>query len=214
MVTTKVFIARFAAVAALILGVSACTGGGGGSSSPSGPSSPSVSSSTASGSSASPTPSAVYKPADAQGPAENVPKPEKPALADEFSEQGLDAFTRYWYAAYNYMQETGDASFVQAMTEQSCARCNNVVSSATDWYKSQNWVVGGLITVDATKVSFVKASNGAYQVLIQYGIGQGQYIKADKTPGDKIDETVANGDVLNATHNGTKWVVTDIGKAR
>ncbi|GAA1048503.1 DUF6318 family protein [Arthrobacter russicus] len=206
MVLTKVF--RFTAVAGLLLGASACTGAGGAPSSSTSPPSASASSS-----SASPTPTAAYKPADANGPAENVPKPEKPALADEFSEQGLDAFTRYWYAAYNYMQETGDISLVQAVTEQSCARCNNVISSASDWYKNKNWVVGGLITVDATKVSFVKASNGAYQVLIQYGIGEGQYIKADKTLGDKIDKTVANGDVLNAVHNGNQWVVTDIGKA-
>jgi hypothetical protein len=206
LVLTKVF--RFTAVAGLLLGASACTGAGGAPSSSTSPPSASASSS-----SASPTPTAAYKPADANGPAENVPKPEKPALADEFSEQGLDAFTRYWYAAYNYMQETGDISLVQAVTEQSCARCNNVISSASDWYKNKNWVVGGLITVDATKVSFVKASNGAYQVLIQYGIGEGQYIKADKTLGDKIDKTVANGDVLNAVHNGNQWVVTDIGKA-
>ncbi len=208
MVLTKVFIARFTAAAALLLGVSACTGGGAAPSSSAG--SPSAS---ASSSSASPTPTAAYKPADANGPAENVPKPEKPALADEFSEQGLDAFTRYWYAAYNYMQETGDVSLVQAVTEQSCARCNNVFRDVPAWYQKGGWIAGGLMTVDATKVSFVTASNGAYQVLIQYGIASGQYIRNDKTLADPIEEEVANGDVLNATHANGLWVVTDIGIA-
>lgn len=206
MVLTKVF--RFTAVAGLLLGASACTGAGGAPSSSTSPPSASASSS-----SASPTPTAVYKPADANGPAENVPKPEKPALADEFSEQGLDAFTRYWYAAYNYMQETGDASLVQAVTEQSCARCNNVFRDIPAAYEAGGWVVGGLLTIDATKVSFVEASNGAYQVLIQYGISKGGYYSKDKVPGSTFEEKVANGDVLNATHDGTRWVVTDIGRA-
>lgn len=196
-----------AVVAALALGLVGC------SSSDPGPSSSSSASSSSSTPSPSPTTTAVYKPADANGPAQNVPKPEKPALADEFSEKGLDAFTRYWYAAYNYMQETGDASLVQGITGQSCARCNNVFRDIPAWYQKEGWIVGGQITIDATNVSFVKASNGAFQVLIQYGISTGKYIRKDKTLGDQIEEEVANGDLLNATYGESKWSVTDIGKA-
>lgn len=141
-----------------------------------------------------------------------MPKPEKPALADEFSEQGLDAFTRYWYLTFNYMQETGNPSLVQDLTAQSCARCNNVFRDVPAWYQKGGWIAGGLLTVDATQVSFVKASNGAYQVLIQYGTSSGTYFSTDKTPGDTIDEEAVSGDLLNATYENNKWTVTDIGK--
>lgn len=54
---------------------------------------------------AKPTP--TYKPADANGPAQNVPLPVKPALADKFSKAGIEAFAKYWYATLSYGYETG-----------------------------------------------------------------------------------------------------------
>ncbi len=43
---------------------------------------------------------AVYKPADAQGKAQNVPLPVMPELAKENSKAGLEAFIGYWYAQH------------------------------------------------------------------------------------------------------------------
>src|SRR6185312_1169890 len=50
---------------------------------------------------------AVYKPATADGPAENVPVPVLPGAATEFTREGLIAFTNYWYSTLGYAYETG-----------------------------------------------------------------------------------------------------------
>lgn len=206
---TKVFIARFGVVASLVLGLSACTGGVGGPNSSAGPPSSSASSSSAS---PTPSPTAVYKPADAEGPAQNVPKPEKPVLADEFSEQGLDAFTRYWYAAYNYAVETGDTSIGTEVSQPTCSRCLQLLDSVKSWYDKGNWIVGSTTQVDATKPSFVRASNGAYQVLVQFNILAGKNMLADKTISNEAPATPVEGDLLNAVFENGKWAITDIGK--
>ncbi len=202
MVLTKVF--RFTAVAGLLLGASACTGAGGAPSSSTSPPSASASSS-----SASPTPTAAYKPADANGPAENVPKPEKPALADEFSEQGLDAFTRYWYAAYNYLVETGDPNLLQSVTQQSCARCNNVIADTSAWYNGGGWRIGDLLTPTSIRVTFTSV----YQALVQYNKSDGTFIRPDGQVEKNYPATVADVDVFNATYLENKWLVSNVGKA-
>ena len=63
-----------------------------------------------SGSAATSSAPAVYKPADAQGKAQNVPVPVMPELAKENSKAGLEAFIGYWYAQLSYAYETGDMS--------------------------------------------------------------------------------------------------------
>ena len=56
-----------------------------------------------------PSPSATYKPASAEGPAETVPLPVMPEEAKAESKEGLIAFARHWYELANYGYETGDA---------------------------------------------------------------------------------------------------------
>lgn len=210
MVLTKVFIARFTAAVALLLGVSACTGGCAAPSSSAG--SPSAS---ASSSSASPTPTAAYKPADASGPAENVPKPEKPALADEFSEQGLDAFTKYWYAAYNFAVETGDIEPVASITELSCSYCQSVMNNLDALYKADGWSVGGQIVVTRSQIADLglkPASNGAYQMMIQFNLPEARTFNSAGSVVESRPESVANGAIFNATYQDEKWSVFDIGR--
>ncbi|MFP5313120.1 MAG: DUF6318 family protein, partial [Actinomycetes bacterium] len=55
-----------------------------------------------------PTPSAVYKPADATGPAQNVPVPVLPEVAKTETKEGLEAFAKYWYELLSYGYESGD----------------------------------------------------------------------------------------------------------
>lgn len=198
-----------AVVAALALGLVGCSG------SEPGPSSSSSALSSSSTPSPSPTTTAAYKPADANGPAQNVPKPEKPALADEFSEKGLDAFTRYWYAAYNYAVETGDIEAVTKITQISCSYCNKVLGNIDAQYKAKGWSVGGQIIVTRSQISDLglkSASNGAYQMMVQFNLPDATSYKSDGSVGETRPSSVANGAIFNATYQESRWSVYDIGK--
>lgn len=204
----KKLVSGSAVSAALFLALVGCSGGGPAPSSSGG-------SPSSTQSSASPTPTPVYKPADANGPAQNVPKPEKPALADEFSEKGLDAFTRYWYAAYNYAVETGDIAVVTQITQSSCSYCNKVLGNIDAQYKAKRWSVGDQILVARAQIAdlgFKPASNGAYQMMLQLNLPDATSYKSDGTVGETRAASVANGAIFNAAYQDSKWFVYDIGK--
>ncbi len=206
---------RAGAVVALmvVLGLLAgCSGGSEPATSP--PSTPMASSASPSASAPSTTTAvaAPYKPADLNGPAQNVPKPVKPALADEFSEKGLDAFVRYWYAAYNYLQETGDVQMVQEITDYSCSRCNGSFSDLVDLYIQGNWRAGGLVVVSATKPNLVKTASGVFQALVQFDQKAGGDVRQDHSMPSPHPELVARGDVIDATFVSGQWRVVNIGR--
>ncbi|SDS95591.1 hypothetical protein SAMN04489743_1304 [Pseudarthrobacter equi] len=164
-----------------------CSGGapadpGTGSATPSQSASPSVSPTP------TPTPSAVYKPADASGPAQNVPVPVLPEVAKTETKEGAEAFTKYWFEHLNYAYQTGNVSTVQAMTSPDCEYCNNIINSLTTNYQDGRWLAGGRLTVPAATTTFEKSSDGNYQVVIQvlqdtltyYQPGGGEFRQATK----------------------------------
>ncbi|MFC9933119.1 DUF6318 family protein [Glutamicibacter sp. NPDC127525] len=92
----------------------------------------------------SPAESLKYKPASADGPAENVPVPERPALADEYSVDGAAAFTKYYFELLNYTIETNDPKIIKNVTSPDCTVCTeSIIDSATRAEKSGKWQVGG-----------------------------------------------------------------------
>ena len=56
-----------------------------------------------------------YVEASADGPAQNVPKPEKPTLADEESYEGAQAFLDYLADTRAYAWQTGDTSLILSL---------------------------------------------------------------------------------------------------
>lgn len=97
----------------------------------------------------SPTPSAEatsdeYVPASADGPAQNVPKPVKPALADEESYEGAQAFLDYLADARAYAWQTGDTSLIREITEpDTCQACLDEYERIEDHYESGGWASAG-----------------------------------------------------------------------
>nr|WP_281405743.1 DUF6318 family protein [Arthrobacter yangruifuii] len=114
-----------------------------------------------------PTPSATYKPASAEGPAENVPLPVMPAEAKVQSKEGLEAFARYWYDLINYGFETGDVEPVRAISGPECAVCKNFYRIVGPGYKNSDWIKGGELVVRSVHSNYVVTPEGLYQVLIQ-----------------------------------------------
>ncbi len=99
-------------VLAALLFTSACAGVDAGQGTPSSAAPQSPSESASATASATPTASAIYKPADASGKAQNVPVPVLPEAAKAETKEGLEAFARYWFELLSYGYETGDVDAV------------------------------------------------------------------------------------------------------
>lgn len=85
-----------------------------------------------------------YVPASADGPAQNVPVPQKPPLADEESYEGAQAFLDYLSDARAYAWETGDTSYVRDITAPTvCSACYEEYESIEDLYEEGGWSATG-----------------------------------------------------------------------
>ena len=165
-----------AAGLAAVLVLGGCSGSGGdsdaeaaesssSSASPSGSSSPSETATATPAPSQTPTAEA-YKPASAEGPAENVPLPVMPELAKQESADGLREFAKYWYALMNYAFETGDLTPLEQVSGPECAllaRANEMLSIG---YENDDWVMGGAFEVFGTQSNYVMTDKKYYQVLV------------------------------------------------
>ena len=159
-------------------------------------------------SSATPSPTATYKPATAEGPAENVPLPVMPELAKEESAEGLRAFGEYWFSLVNYGFETGDSAPVMEISAQDCERCNTFYADLEEGYVNDDWIHGGKININSAGTQFVKTPQGRYQLLLSIR----QEAVANRGPNGKvffehpIDKTTT-AQIMEATYVSDHWVV-------
>lgn len=85
--------------------------------------------------------STEYIPASADGPAQNVPEPNLPAVATENTEEGAKATLEYFWEAEAYASLTGETD---AMTLIATDECDFCMESINDWKQSYNggsWAV-------------------------------------------------------------------------
>jgi hypothetical protein len=155
-----------------------------------------------------PSPSKVYKPASARGPAENVPVPVLPAAAKEFSKNGLEEFARYWYSTLGYVFETGDSKPMMDITDASCKTCANINGPVSDWYAKGGWIVGGQMIVSDTTSSFVKTPNGNYQAVLMVRQAPVSYYHVDRKLETALTAKVARADILVATYDNGRWTTS------
>ncbi|WP_294569671.1 DUF6318 family protein, partial [uncultured Arthrobacter sp.] len=101
-------------------------------------------------STAAPEPS----PASSIGPAANIPVPTKPALADENSKEGLEAFTRYWFELFNYGYATNDWRAFDQVTDPACASCKKIKSVVGGIYEDGRWLRGGAFEILTFSTTF------------------------------------------------------------
>jgi len=156
-----------------------------------------------------PTPAAVYKPADAQGKAQNVPVPVKPALADENSKAGLEAFVGYWYQLLSYGYETGDLSEWSALTKPGCVFCAELKDGIDTSYTKGRWLEGGTMTTPSVNATI--ESNGAPQkVLVQIIHSPVKYYNSDGTPGRADSAGSNSASIVLCDFVGGTWSVSDL----
>lgn len=197
-----------AAVAAALM-LAGCAGGA--------PADPGAVSSTPTGSATSsppstptPTPTAVYKPADASGPAQNVPVPVLPEVAKTETKEGLEAFAKYWFEQLNYAYQTGDMTGFQAITSPNCDYCSKISSSLTTNYSGERWLAGGKITLPVATTSFERAADGNYQVILQVQQTPISYYQAGGSEYRAASGASNTGNVLLATFEDSAWRVNGL----
>jgi hypothetical protein len=166
---------------------------------------PTTSAPVATSAAPTPAPSPVYKPATANGPAQNVPVPVLPAKAKEFSKAGLEAFARYWYSTLGYAFETGDAKPMMAISNPDCKPCTAMKNIVVPWHEEGRWIVGGQMFVLTSESSFVEQSDHSYQAIAEVRQQQVKYFRSDKSLSKDMGVKAPVADIVVATHNGEQW---------
>ncbi|WP_171027591.1 DUF6318 family protein [Pseudarthrobacter sp. NamE2] len=157
-----------------------------------------------------PTPTAAYKPADASGPAQNVPVPVLPEVAKTETKEGLEAFARYWFELLSYGYETGDVSHISAVTSPSCTMCERAKEVQTGWHEEGRWLGGGKVTTPAVSTNFKIGANGNYQVAVQVSQEPLSYYNPDGTLDGTDPHTANSGSLMLAVYRDGAWFVNTI----
>nr|WP_286158892.1 DUF6318 family protein [Arthrobacter sp. EpRS71] len=164
-----------------------------------------------SGSTATASVPAVYKPADAQGKAQNVPVPVMPELAKENSKAGLEAFIGYWYATYSYAIETGDLALWKLLTNAEIPVAIAHEESVNLNYIDGRWIAGGKLTTPVIEVIWNSPATGTYSAKVQVIQEAIQYFDAGGTKGQKDSAATNTADAVFAKYTDGAWRVTDYG---
>jgi hypothetical protein len=158
--------------------------------------------------SATPEPS----PASSAGPAANIPVPVKPALADQNSAEGLEAFTKYWFELFSYGYETNDWAPYEAVTDPGCRTCGKYVDIVKGIYDKGQYIEGGSFTLEDFDTDFTVNTQGSVQAFVTNGQSDitfygssGTAIRTDAAPDPVVD-------VIFAVYSENKWLLLDYGK--
>ncbi len=116
---------------------------------------------------ATPSPTPAYKPADANGKAENVPVPVLPEAAKANSKEGVEAFARYWFQVMSYAYETGDVGPLAKITATSCEMCEGVKRAVAQAYTNGQWLSGGTFSTPSVSSSFKPQPDQRISVVVQ-----------------------------------------------
>lgn len=108
------------------------------------------------------TPEGEYRPADEQGPAQNVPKPVKPEGMNEETAAGLEKFILYWNDCVNYGIQTGDFSYAKPLISEDYATDHEFYIWAEEIYKRGGWIVGGRREAVLGEGRLAAQGNGVY----------------------------------------------------
>lgn len=158
-----------------------------------------------------PTPTAVYKPADATGPAQNVPVPVLPEVAKTETKEGAEAFAKHWFSVLSYSYETGDVSAFESIEPPSCAACQKVKEVIANWHSEGRWLVGGRLTTPVADTTFDRDPAGRYKVAVQVHQEPLSYMRADGTIARTDPQAPDQGNLLILAYENGAWSVAELG---
>lgn len=151
-------------------------------------------------------------PASSAGPAVNIPVPVKPALADENSAEGLEAFTKYWLELLSYSYVTNEWSVFEEETDPGCRTCASIKSAVNELYGQGRWLRGAEVNMISFDTAFEPTISGSVTAYVENQQSQIDYFDKDGS----IVRTVPKQeppafDVVNALYEQGSWVVLDYG---
>lgn len=153
-----------------------------------------------------PTTAAVYKPATADGPAQNVPVPVLPEKAKEFSKEGLLAFAEHWYSTLGYVFETGDSEPMMEISDQGCKTCPQINEPVGTWYTEGGWIVGGQMIVLQSTTTFVETPEATYQAILLVRQNKVSYYKSDGSRSFDYPQDIAEKNIVIASYKDARWL--------
>jgi hypothetical protein len=152
-------------------------------------------------------------PASSNGPAANIPVPEKPALADENTREGLEAFTRYWFELLNHGYTTNNWNAFDTETDPGCRTCGSIKANVLELYAQGRWVQGADISVVSFSTKFEESLTGSITSFVENQQNEIVYFESDgtvlkvtpKQPSPVLD-------VVIATWEQGSWLMLDYGQ--
>jgi len=132
----------------------------------------------------------------------------KPALADQNSKAGLEAFTKYWFALLNYGYQTGDLKTWKSVRSPQCLFCSNLESGIVGDYSTGGWQVGGLIQTPSVQVT-TPSTDAVQKVTVQVV----QTPATSYKPGGAKGASNPSGNdavVVLAVYKSGHWEVSDM----
>lgn len=148
-----------------------------------------------------------YRPADEQGPAQNVPKPVEPEGMNVESEDGLFKFIGYWNDSVNYGIQTGDFSYAEPLISKDYTADLELYIWAEEVYARGGWVVGGRREAVLGEGLLVAQGDGVYTWGGNLNVEDMQAYLNE--PGTIVDgsHTQDKGVYFQATYKDGKWVI-------
>ncbi|MBT8159856.1 MULTISPECIES: DUF6318 family protein [Arthrobacter] len=160
-----------------------------------------------------PTATAVYRLADATGKAQNVRIPMLPEEANANSEDGVEAFARYWFQTLSYAYETGDVTAWSANMSPHCKFCTRLKEGLDSAYSNGRWLVGGKILTPSIESKY-KPEAPTQQVVIKVVQDKIDVLEADGSISQPTTSASKSESVMIASFESGLWKVKDLGLIR
>lgn len=156
---------------ALALTLTACSGGGEQEPEETSPPSTTAPASATTGTTAEGPGDGEYVPASAEGPARNVPEPVMPEEMKEQTPEGAKAAVQYWWDTVTYLQRTGDAAPLQAVSDEECDFCRTYTRSIEKIYEDGGWTSGSDVEVASALTGVIDRDLQLLQVTTLLDVG-------------------------------------------
>lgn len=159
-----------------------------------------------------PTPSGAYKPADASGPAQNVPVPVLPEVAKKETKEGAEAFAKYWFSVLSYAYETGETESLSGISGPNCTFCQGLVDNIESAWAEGKWISGGQIEIPAATAKVLRGQ----PTYVTLQVLQKELLIHNSDGSLYQEPTAATnaGSQATATFGTSGWIFRDLGLIR
>lgn len=144
-------------------------------------------------------------------PTPTVDPPVEPPNAHDYSEEGVEAFTRYAIDVINYAYQTNDVTYLEQIMTSDCQTCANTVRNLESMAADGSRVDGGEVTIHEV-VPQAPAENVSPGAVVDATIHPSTTYDGAGQITDSADEEPLQLVFLLA-REGSRWKIQSIGHA-